>query len=86
MVEWTTDKPKRRRKYRPMLASVKAEHGEHPLAWAEIARFRIVSSGHACVHQLKMGYSDEGFEFRSSLDQRTGESVVYSRYMGGTDE
>ena len=61
MVEWTTDKPKRRRKYRPMLASVKAEQGEHPLAWAEIARFRIVSSGHACVHQLKMGYSDEGF-------------------------
>ena len=86
MVEWTTDKPKRRRKYRPMLDSVKAEQAEHPRAWAEIARFRIVSSGHAATHQLKSQYEVEGFEFRSSLDQATGESVVYARYIGGTDE
>ena len=86
MVEWTTDKPKRRRKYRPLLEAVKAEQHEHPKAWAEIARFRVVSSGHACVHQLKIAHTDEGFEFRSALDQRTGEVVVYTRYMGDTDE
>ena len=86
MVEWTTDKPKRRRKYSPMLEAVKAEQAQHPKAWAEIARFRIVSSGHACVNQLKGQYTNEGYEFRSSLDQRTGESVVYARYIGGTHE
>ncbi len=86
MVEWTTDRPKRRRKYRPILETVKAEQAEHPRAWAEIARFHNVQTGHACAYQLKGQYTEEGFEFRSALDQRTREVVVYSRYMGGSDD
>ena len=86
MVEWTTDKPKRRRKYRPLLDEIKKEQDAHPFAWAEIGRFRNVSSGHSGTNQLKLQYADEGFEFRSSLDQTTGESVVYARYVGVTDE
>jgi len=85
MVEWTTDRPKRRRKYRPLLDEIKKEQAQHPFAWAEIGRFRNVSSGHSGTNQLKQQYSDEGFEFRSSLDHATGESVVYARFIGVDD-
>jgi len=86
LVEWTHKVQKRRRKYRPILEEVKAEQAEHLMAWAEIARFSSEPAGRACAYQLKNQYSEEGFQFRSALDQQTRECVVYARYMGGIDE
>lgn len=86
MVEWSNKVVKRRRKYRPILEEVKAGQSEHGMSWAEIARFTSEASGRACAYQLKEQYADDGYQFRSALDQDTRECVVYARYMGDTDE
>lgn len=85
MVQWTHKIAKRRRKYRPLLDDVRAGQSEHGKAWAEIARFKSESSGRACAYQLKNQYEQEGFVFRSALDQNTRDCVVYARWEGTID-
>ena len=88
MVEWSNKVIKRRRKYRPILDEVKAGQSEHGLSWAEVSRFQSEASGRACAYQLKGQYEEEGFQFRSALDQATRECVVYARWIdkGDRDE
>ena len=86
LVEWTHKVQKRRRKYRPILEEVKAGQSEHGTAWAEIARFQSEASGRACAYQLKAQYAEEGFEFRSALDQDIRDCVVYARWIGDSDD